>query len=69
SYLAQAVLSTAAKATVRANQQAHQMYAQALGMKGGQVAERLGLGYDRVLAEDEPRCGADDDFPDRWMSR
>ena len=82
SYLAQTVLNTAAKATARANQRAHQVYAQALGSRADDYLDRMGLAYEPALLEDEPAPPArpaarrpveyeDDpaDYPETWMRR
>jgi hypothetical protein len=61
-YLAKSVVDTAAKATARANHQAGQVYARALGAKSARYAEQLGLSYDRSLVEDE-------DFEQIWTHR
>ena len=53
SYLAETVLTTAAKATARANHRARQVYAQALGPRAGTVLDQLGLAYDPALLGDE----------------
>ena len=80
-YLAETVLTTAAKATARANRRAHQLYAQALGGRGDQYADKLGLTYDPALADQpdgsrragqarRPRPVMDDDrddYPETWL--
>jgi hypothetical protein len=83
SYLAQTVLSVAAKATARANQRAHQVYAQALGSRADDYLDRMGLTYDPALLDDDPAPAptrrsaprpaeyVDDpaDYPETWMRR
>lgn len=59
SYLADAVVSVAARATAKANQRAQQLYAQVLGRDAAKVGEGLGLGYD-------PELASDDDFERDW---
>ena len=72
-YLAETVLKAAAKATSRADEQAHQHYAQALGSKADRLADQLGLTYDPALAGEEPRGRRDrfddDDegYPESWL--
>ena len=83
-YLAETVVAVAAKATARANQRAHQAYAQALGPRGDEYLDRLGLGYDPATLDDAPperertrpagRRPADEeddpaDYPETWMRR
>jgi hypothetical protein len=83
SYLAQTVVSVAARATARANHRAHQLFTQALGSRADSYLDRMGLSYDPALLEDEqPRSAApraatrsaeyvDDpaDYPETWMQR
>jgi hypothetical protein len=76
-YLAETVLSTAAKATARANHRAHQV----LGARAQSSLDSLGLSYDpALLADDPPRPvmpgsrtneHGDDpaDYPETWMRR
>ena len=76
-YLAETVLNAAQKATARANEQAHELYASVLGAKGDRLADQLGLTYDPALTADEPRRGrgrepvtySDDDegYPESWL--
>lgn len=65
-YLAKSVVDTAARATARANQKANQVYAQALGTKGGRYADQLGLSYDPSLVHEEH---GEDDFERMWTTR
>ncbi|WP_236796982.1 YbaB/EbfC family DNA-binding protein [Amycolatopsis sp. GM8] len=58
-YLANTVVSVAARATARANQRAQQVYAQTLGQDATKVGDALGLGYD-------PELASDDDFDRDW---
>jgi hypothetical protein len=53
SYLAQTVVTVAAKATARANHRAAQVYTQVLGPRAGAYLEALGLSYDPALLTDE----------------
>jgi hypothetical protein len=53
-FLADTVLSVAAKATAKANQRAHQVYARALGSRGESYLDQLGLSYDPAQLADEP---------------
>jgi hypothetical protein len=53
-FLADTVLSVAAKATAKANQRAHQVYVQALGSRGESYLDQLGLSYDPSQLADEP---------------
>jgi DNA-binding protein YbaB len=58
-YLAETVVSVAARATAKANQRAQQLYTQVLGRDAARVGEQLGLGYD-------PELASDDDFDRDW---
>jgi YbaB/EbfC DNA-binding family len=58
--LARTVVATAARATAKANQRAHQAYTQTLGRESDRVIEGLGLTYDPELAADE------DEFERDW---